>query len=71
MNTINFPPLDKKQAAILTAFQNGRHMTVQDMLRIGGTTEGRKVVSRLRRCGYDIRDYNRNGQNFKTYYLAN
>lgn len=68
--TIDFPTAEEKQRAILMAFQNGRHMTVNDMQRIGHTTEGRKVVSRLRRMGNDIRDYRREGENFKRYYLA-
>lgn len=66
---IDFPAAEDKQRAILMAFQNGRHMTVNDMQRVGHTTEGRKVVSRLRRMGNDIRSYKRPGENYNHYYL--
>jgi len=68
--TLDFPTAEEKQKAILLAFQNGQHMTVNDMQRVGHTTEGRKVVSRLRRQGHRIVGEKINGNNYMTYYLA-
>lgn len=67
--TIDFTATEEKQRAILMAFQNGQHMTVNDMQRIGHTTEGRKVVSRLRRQGHNIVGEKLNGDNFMTYWI--
>jgi transposase-like protein len=67
---IDFPSPEEKQRAILMALQGGAHLTVQDMLRIGRTTEGRKVISRLRQKGHNIIGRKEGGNDFKTYYLA-
>jgi hypothetical protein len=61
MSKLPFPIAKEKQKAILMAFQNGQHLTVNDMQRIAPTTEGRKVVSRLRRQGYNIVGKRENG----------
>lgn len=45
----------KVQHDILAAFERGERLTVQKAFRLFHTTELRKVVSRLRREGYDIR----------------
>lgn len=45
----------KVQHDILAAFERGERLTVQKAFRLFHTTELRKVVSRLRRRGYDIR----------------
>ncbi|MBR3912574.1 MAG: hypothetical protein IKJ48_07935 [Alistipes sp.] len=45
----------KVQHDILAAFQRGERLTVQKAFRLFHTTELRKIVSRLRRRGYDIR----------------
>lgn len=45
----------KAQQNILAALLAGERLTVQKAFRMFHTTELRKVVSRLRRRGYDIR----------------
>lgn len=40
---------------VLWAFQSGETLTVQRAFKMLHTTELRKIVSRLRRRGYDIR----------------
>lgn len=66
--------MDKKipktpQEIILSAFKAGMHLTVKQAWRIAGTTELRKVVSRLRQKGYPIKSYYKKGEQFKHYYL--
>jgi hypothetical protein len=70
MSVIDFPTAEEKQRAILMALQNGARMTVQDMLRVGRTTEGRKGVSRLRNKGYPIISYRNPGENFNHYVMG-
>jgi ACT domain-containing protein len=69
MNEIDFPTAEEKQRAILMAFQNGAHLTVQICFRMYHTTELRKVVTRLRRQGYNIVGEKLDGKNYKTYWL--
>ena len=69
MSTILFPEEAEKQRCVLTALLNGHHLTTQRCFRQFGTTELRRIVSRLRKRGYDIRSFRRAGENFKTYYL--
>lgn len=45
----------KVQHEILFALLAGERLTVQKAFRLFHTTELRKIVSRLRRRGYDIR----------------
>lgn len=40
---------------VLWALQSGERLTVQSAFKMFHTTELRKIVSRLRRRGYDIR----------------
>jgi biotin operon repressor len=70
MSVIDFPTAEEKQRAILLALQNGQQLTTQQCYRHFGTTELRKVVCRLREKGFDIRGERRDGNNYKTYYLA-
>lgn len=70
MSTIDFPTSEEKQRAVLQALQNGQHLTVQICFRLFGTTELRRIVSRLRKK-FDIRSYRLEGENFLHYYLAN
>ena len=62
---------------ILAYFQQGGRLTVQKAFRLFHTTELRKIVSRLRRRGYDIRakvmcDETADGRKvrFNEYFLA-
>lgn len=43
------------QYEVLFALESGERLTVQKCFRIFHTTELRKIVSRLRQRGYDIR----------------
>lgn len=68
----------KPQRDILAYFQQGGKLTVQRALLMFHTTELRKIVSRLRKSGHDIRskqmsDTTSDGRHvtFKEYYLAN
>jgi biotin operon repressor len=67
----------KVQYEILFALMSGERLSVQKAFRLFHTTELRKVVSRLRRRGYDIRSEKRAGQTldgrtvtYNEYYLA-
>ena len=57
------------QAIILSAFESGMVLTVKQAWRIAGTTELRRIVSRLKRAGYPIRWYKKPGEDFKHYYM--
>lgn len=66
----------KAQREILAALQRGERLTVQRTFSLFHTTELRKVVSRLRRKGYDIRAERKSKQTidgrsvtFNEYYL--
>lgn len=48
---------EKPQREILRYFLLGGRLTVQKALRKFGTTELRKIVSRLKRKGFDISSY--------------
>lgn len=68
----------KVQRDILAYFHSGGKLTVQTAFHQFHTTELRKVVSRLRRSGYDIRsnrksDTTEDGRHvtFNEYYLYN
>ena len=52
----------KVQYEILFALMSGERLSVQKAFRLFHTTELRKVVSRLRRRGYDIRSEKRTKQ---------
>lgn len=54
---------------ILSAFESGIVLTVKQAWRMAGTTELRRIVSRLKRQGYDIRTFTKTGENFNHYYL--
>lgn len=63
---------------VLFAFMSGERLTVQKAFRLFHTTELRKIVSRLRKRGYDIRAERKHkesidGRNvmFNEYYLQN
>ena len=63
---------------ILAYLQKGGRLTVNTALHIFHTTELRKIVSRLRREGYDISSTKRTGETedgrkvyFNEYYIAN
>ena len=67
----------KVQYEILFALMSGERLSVQKAFRLFHTTELRKVVSRLRRRGYDIRSEKRTKQSldgrqvtYNEYYLA-
>jgi len=68
--TLDFPTAEEKQKAILLAFQNGQHLTTQICYSRFHTTELRKVICRLKKMGYNILSYRREGENFNHYYLA-
>ena len=70
MSTIDFPTSEQKQRAVLMALQNGQQLTTQRCYREFHTTELRKIVCRLRGMGHDIKSERRDGENYKTYYLA-
>lgn len=65
------------QYEVLFAFESGERLTVQKCFRIFHTTELRKIVSRLRQRGYDIRATRRSRKTsdgrkvwFHEYFLA-
>ena len=67
----------KVQYEILFALMSGERLSVQKVFRLFHTTELRKVVSRLRRRGHDIRSEKRTGLTYdgrtvtyNEYYLA-
>lgn len=68
----------KVQYEILFALMSGERLSVQKAFRLFHTTELRKVISRLRRRGHDIRSEKRTGLTYdgrqvtyNEYYLAN
>ena len=50
------------QNNILNHFQNGGRLTVQRAIQLFHTTELRKIVSRLRRSGHNIRSVKKTGE---------
>lgn len=60
-----------QQTKIIELLETGEKYTVVDFLRYANTTEGRKLISSLRRQGYDIKSNWRsgNGKKWKEYYL--
>ena len=65
------------QYEVLFAFESGERLTVQKCFRIFHTTELRKIVSRLRQRGHDIRAIRRSRTTsdgrkvwFNEYFLA-
>ena len=54
---------------VLYLFLNGCHITEIEANRFAGTNDGRKLISTLRRLGYDIRD-RRLKDRRKTYWLV-
>lgn len=68
----------KVQYEILFALMSGERLSVRKAFRLFHTTELRKVVSRLRRRGHDIRSEKRTGLTFdgrtvtyNEYYIPN
>lgn len=62
--------VDDKQGAVLEHFKRGGELTVLTCWRQYGTTEMRRIVSRLRQLGYPIEGKKLNGDIYKTYRLA-
>lgn len=64
--------LQAAHTRIRRALESGIRMTTAQGNRIGRTVDFRKVVSRLRRNGFDVRSYwnERNGRRWKTYYYV-
>lgn len=67
----------KVQYEILFALMSGERLSVRKAFRLFHTTELRKVVSRLRRRGHDIRSEKRTGLTYdgrtvtyNEYYMA-
>lgn len=62
-----------QQDGIKKCFEMGCRLTVQDAFRRFGTTEARKIISRLRKAGMNIVDewIESNGVKFKRYFLYN
>lgn len=63
--------LSKAKARIKTAFESGMRMTTAQGNRIGQTVDFRKIVSRLKREGLEIKSFwnEQDGRRWKTYYL--
>lgn len=59
----------KPQAKILQAMQDGRSFTVKEAWQYAGTTEMRRVVSRLKKKGHNIKTWIEPGESFVHYYL--
>lgn len=51
-------------------FLKGEKLTVLDILRKTHTTEGRSIIARLRKRGWNIQSYQKCNENFNTYYLV-
>lgn len=62
--------LHEAQARIRRALESGIRMTTAQGNRIGQTVDFRKIISRLRSEGFDVRSYwnERDGRRWKTYY---
>lgn len=60
---------DKKQSAILSYFLRGGELTLLDCIKLFGTSEIRRIASRLRDKGYPVHGEYINGNNYKTYRL--
>lgn len=58
-----------KQRHVLESLLAGRRLTVQKCFRCFGTTELRRIVSRLQKQGYPVESERVNGENFHEYYL--
>lgn len=58
------------QTKILNALKAGRSLTVLTALRLYGTTELRRVVSRLRRDGWNIASDKVRGKTYNKYCLV-
>ena len=62
----------KAQGQVLNHFLRGRSLTVVSCRENFHSTELRRIVSRLRKRGYDIADHWQleNGDRFKTYFIS-
>ena len=70
--------MNDPQSKILTYLKQGGRLTVQKAIHLFSTTELRRIVSRLRKRGYPIRDRKLSAilsdgrqASFKEYYLQN
>lgn len=70
--------MNDPQNKILAYLKQGGRLTVQKAIHLFSTTELRRIVSRLRKRGYPIRDRELNAilsdgrqARFKEYYLQN
>lgn len=61
-----------REDKVLSLLQTGKEYSSVDLLMEGCGSEGRKIISTLRRQGYNIRDRwkRRAGSRFKVYYLV-
>jgi hypothetical protein len=60
----------RPQQKILAAMLAGCSFTVKEAWQYAGTTEMRRVVSRLKKQGYDIKTRRLPGETFIHYYIA-
>lgn len=70
--------MNDPQSKILAYLKQGSRLTVQKAIHLFSTTELRRIVSRLRKRGYPIRDRKLSAilsdgrqASFKEYYLQN
>lgn len=61
------------KARIRAALESGIRMTTAQGNRIGQTVDFRKIISRLKAEGFDVKSYwnERDGRRWKTYYYQN
>ena len=62
--------INRAQARIRAALESGMRMTTAQGNRIGQTVDFRKIISRLKSEGFDVKSYwnERDGRRWKTYY---
>lgn len=62
--------LNTAKACIKAAFTAGMRMTTAQGNRIGCTVDFRKIISRLKREGFEVKSFwnEKNGRRWKTYY---
>ena len=65
--------LNTAKACIQTALKSGMRLTTAQGNRIGCTVDFRKIVSRLKREGFEVKSFwnEKNGRRWKTYYYEN
>ena len=62
--------MDYPQTKILKHLKRGRRLTVGRAWRMYGTSELRRVVSRLRAIGHDVKSKRMGSDKFNTYWMA-